>query len=57
MDYKRVEEETLNWINRARTTPQSLVQELKDMLPHFKGREYKDPESKVSINTNEVDIG
>ena len=54
MDYRGVEEETLMWINRARTNPMSMVQELKDLLGYFNGRTFKDPETQISVQTNEV---
>ena len=56
MDYRRVEEETLMWINRARANPMSMVQELKDLLACFQGKTFRDPETQVSVQTNEVGL-
>ena len=53
MDYRHVEEETIQWLNRARTNPHSLIGELKEILSLFEGRELRDPRNNTSVMTNE----
>lgn len=45
------------WVNRARANPMSMVQELKELLACFQGKTYRDPETLVSVQTNEVAMG
>lgn len=53
MDYRRIEEEALMWIDTARTNPMGLVPELKELLGHFDGLTFRDPQTGANIETNE----
>ena len=54
MDYRGIEEETVYWLNKARTNPHSLLPELKEMLGFFSDNQYKDPITNICVLTNEV---
>lgn len=48
-----MEEETFQWLNRARTNPLSLVVEFKELLSNFDGKELRDPRNNTSVMTVE----
>lgn len=54
MDYRGIEEEMIYWLNKARTNPQSLLPDLKEMLGFFTDNQYKDPVTNICVLTNEV---
>ena len=54
MDYRGIEEDTIFWLNKARTNPQSLLADLKEMLGYFSDLQYKDPVTSICVLTNEV---
>ena len=54
MDYFKIEREVFKWLNRARTSPGSMVPYLREMLPHLKEGIYTNPYDKTRVELREV---
>ena len=46
-------QETLHWMNVARTKPHGIIPEIEKKLQHFNGRKYFEPGMKCPLITNE----
>ncbi len=51
--YNGLERETLEWMNKARTAPQSLVPVLEAYLSKVENKVYHDPHSTIRFNLHE----
>ena len=56
IDYFELEKEVLEWINKARSYPKSIVPHLKEMLPAFNGQYFKHLRTGVNVLTEEGDF-
>jgi len=53
MDFNDIEVQIQNLINAIRADPKSIVPDLQAMLPHFNGKYFKVPGTKINIVTDE----